>query len=184
MPRNDQDIFSMNLVQDSFNAFTDSVEEHFEFAARSLQDAFRDTAWLPESIRPKPAAPPAFHKPLHRPVRYLGSTRLWLSEHRAVTAAVVAFIGTGAFIVWRRRRANRAKRRAKRGKNGARTEMVILAGSSLSPLTTSLAHDLERRGFIVYIPTNSFGEEQAIQAEGKSDIRALTLDLTSVCAKT
>ena len=97
-----------------------------------------------------------------------------------MTAAVIAFVGTGAFIVWRRRRADRAKRRAKRAKNGARTEVVVLAGSPHSPLTRAMSLELERRGFIIYIPVNSVTEEQVVQGESRADIRALNLDITSV----
>lgn len=74
------------------------------------------------------------------------------------------------------------KRRAKRGKNGARTEVIVLASSPLSPLTMSLSLDLERRGFIVYIPVTSLPEEHSVQSEGRSDIRPLHLDVSSVRA--
>ena len=180
MPRNEHDFFNTGVIHDSFNAFTESIEEHFEFAARSLQDAFKDTPWLPEAIRPKASPPPPSPKSMNLPNGYFESSRHWISEHRAVTAAVVTFIGTGVFIVWRRRRADRAKRRAKRAKNGAKIEVIILAGSPLSPLTRSLSFDLERRGFVVYIPTSSLVEEESIQRESKKDIRALSFDLTSV----
>ena len=72
------------------------------------------------------------------------------------------------------------KRRAKRGKNGGRTEVVVLASSPHSPLTKSLSLDLERRGFIVYIPVTSLPEEHLVQSEGRSDIRPLYLDVSSV----
>ena len=168
------------MIQDSFNAFTESVEQQFELAAKSLQDAFRDSAWLPESIRPKTPPTPRFQSLPNAPLGYFASARSWVSENRAVTAAVVAFFGTGVFIVWHRRRANRAKRRAKRSKNGAKTEVVIVVGSPLAPLTRSLSLDLERRGFIVYVPTSTAAEEQLIESEAKGDIRAMNLDLTSV----
>ena len=155
MPHDGQSIFDLTVIQESFNSLTDSVEQQFDFAARSLQDAFRDSPWLPESIRPKTPPSPSFDEPLRHSLGYLERTRYWISEHRAVTAAVVAFIGTGVFIVWKHRKADRAKRRAKRSKNGSKTEVVILAGSPHSPLTKSLSLDLERRGFIVYIPTVS-----------------------------
>ena len=103
-----------------------------------------------------------------------------MSTHRALAAAILAFVGTGTFMVWRRRRAYRQKRRARRAANGARTEVVILAGSPHSPLTKSIALDLERRGFIVYIPVNSLAEEQTIHAELRADIHPLNIDVTSV----
>ena len=183
MPSNDQDMFDIGYVQDSFNALTESIEAHFESVARSLQDTFRDTPWLPDSMKPIPKPPSRMPKALRPPAGYFEASHHWISEHRAVTAAVVAFIGTGAFIVWRRRRSDRAKRRAKRANNGARTEVVVLVGSPHSPLTRSLSLDLERRGFIVYIPVSSVSEEQTIQREARADIKALSLDISSVSIK-
>lgn len=173
----------MNYVFESLGGGYDSVaegiEKHFDSVSRSLKDTFRATPWLPDSIKPRPPPPPRHQIP-SVPGGYFEASRLWISEHRAVTAAVVAFVGTGAFIVWRRRRSDRAKRRAKRAKNGSRMEVVVLAGSPHSPLTRSLSLELERRGFIVYIPVSSVSEEQIIQSESRADIRALNLDITSV----
>ena len=171
----------MNHIQDSLNALTESVEAHFEFAARSLVETFRATPWIPDYMKSTPAPPARIPKPVRPPVGYIGVSRRWVSENRAVTAALIAFIGTGAFIVWRRRRSDRAKRRAKRTKHGARTEVVILSGSPHSPLTRSVSSELERRGFIIYIPVNSVMEEQAIRRESRADIRPLNIDLASVC---
>ena len=184
----DKDVLDTNMdlhkdvdrLQDSFNAFTESIEQQFEIAAKSLQDVCRDNPWLPESLRPKTPPPSRFPDLPQVPLGIFASTRSWISEHRAVTAAVVAFFGTGAFILWRQQRADRAKRRAKRAQNGAKTELVILVGSPLSPLMRSLSLDLERRGFIVYITASSGVEERTIEQEGKEDIRALTVELTSV----
>ena len=177
----DQVIFEMSNILDSVNSFTEAIDRHFDFVGRSLKDAFRHTPWLPDSIKPKP--PPVPHKVpvVSVPLGYFEATRLWVSEHRAWTAAAVAFVGTGAFIVWRRRRDDRVKRRAGRAKNGCRTEVVVVAGSPHSPLTRSLSLDLERRGFIVYIPVSTLSEEQIIQSESRADIRPLTMDITSVC---
>ena len=114
------------------------------------------------------------------PQSYLAKVQEWLLKNRAITAAVVAFIGTGSFIIWRQRRHYRQRRRAKRAANGARTEVVVLAGSPLSPLTRTLSLDLERRGFVVYIPVSTLSEEQAIRSEMRADIHPLQLDITSV----
>ena len=180
MPSRDPDLFDMTYVRDSIDTFTESVEGHFENVARSLQDAFRQTPWLPDAVKPRPPPSSRSIPTVRPPVGYVEATRIWISEHRAVTAAVIAFVGTGVFIVWRHRRANRLKRRARRAKTGARTEVVILSGSPVSPLTSSLSLDLERRGFIVYIPVSTLSEEQIIQALSRSDIRPLSLDITSV----
>ncbi|KAL9099587.1 MAG: hypothetical protein Q9163_004931 [Psora crenata] len=179
MPNNDQDMFHITYVQESFNSLTESIEAHFESVARSLQDTFRATPWIPDSMKPAPNPPSRITRVISPPVGYFEASRNWISKHRAVAAAVVAFVGTGAFIVLRRRKLDRAKRRARRAKNGARSEVVVLAGSPHSPLTRSLSLDLERRGFIVYIPVSSLSEEQVIQGESRADIRPLSLDITS-----
>ena len=181
VPIHDQFISEISIILNSVNAFTEAVDRHFEMVGRSLKDAFRDTPWLPDSIKPKPPPVPQRVPVVAMPLGYFEATRIWVSEHRAWTAAVVAFVGTGAFIVWRRRRNDRVKRRAGRAKNGSRTEVVVLAGSPHSPLTRSLSLDLERRGFIVYIPVSTVSEEQIIQSESRADIRPLNMDITSVC---
>lgn len=179
MPSNEQDLFDVSYILSSIDAFTEGIEQHFESVSRSLKDTFRDSTWLPDSIKPLPP-PPLERRLPNVPVGYLETTRIVVSEHRAITAAVIAFLGTGAFVIWRHRRYDRAKRRAKKARNGAKTEVVVLAGSPHSPLTRSISQELERRGFIVYIPVSTISEEQLIQAEKQSDIRPLNLDITSV----
>lgn len=180
VPLYDQVTSEMSSILDSVNSFTEAIDRHFESVGRSLKDAFRDTPWLPVSIKPKPPPVPRRVPAVAIPLGYFEATRTWVSEHRAWTAAVVAFVGTGAFVVWRRRRNDRVKRRAGRAKNGSRTEIVVLAGSPHSPLTRSLSLDLERRGFIVYIPVSTLSEEQIIQSESRADIRPLNMDITSL----
>lgn len=176
----DQVTSEMSNLLNSVNGFTEAIDRHFESVGRSLKDAFRDTPWLPDSIKPAPPPVPRTVPKVAMPAGYFEATRIWVFEHRAWTAAVIAFVGTGAFIVWRRRRNDRVKRRAGRAKNGSRTEVVILAGSPHSPLTRSLSLDLERRGFIVYIPVSTVSEEQIVQSESRADIRPLNMDITSL----
>lgn len=47
-------------------------------------------------------------------------------------------------------------------------------------MTRSIAADLERRGYIVYVTVLSAEEEHLVQAEQRTDIKALWLDLTAV----
>ena len=148
-------MFDISYIFDSIDSITEAIEAHFDSVSRSLKDTFRASPWLPDSIKPRPP-PPAPRRIPSMPVGYYAASQNWVSEHRAIVAAVVAFIGTGAFIIWRRRRSDRAKRRAKRAKNGSRTEVVVLAGSPHSPLTPSLA------------------------IESRADIRPLNMDITSV----
>jgi len=176
---------SSSSVLDSIDSLAESVEAHFESVAKSIQDTLTASTWLPDAMKPK-AAPPSMRvaPSTKAPLGCFEASRVWVSEHRAITAAVVAFVGTGAFIIWRRRRSDRVKRRAKRARNGARTEVVVLAGSPHSPMARSLSLDLERRGFIVYIPVNSLLEEQLVRAESRADIKPLSLDVTSASLTT
>lgn len=177
----------LDSITNEVNRITESIDKHFKAVAStlleypvaaSIRETIQSSPWIYEQAKPNPPPPSPPQQAL--PVGYLKVAQGWVSEHRAVTAAVVAFIGTGVFIVWRQRRADRIKRRAKRAKNGSRTEVVVLAGSPHSPLTKSLSLELERRGFIVYIPVNSLSEEHVVQSEGRPDIRSLHLDVTSV----
>lgn len=179
MPSNEQSLFDISYLVDSVDFFTEGIERHFESVSRSLKDSWRESPWLPDYVKPLPPPPTALRAP-SIPPGYYEASRDWVLEHRAVTAAVITFVGTGVFVVWRRRRSDRAKRRAKKAKNGSRTEVIVLAGSPHSPLTRSLSRELERRGFIIYIPAGSLSEEQIIHSESRADIRPLTLDITSV----
>ncbi|KAL8931750.1 MAG: hypothetical protein Q9216_007086 [Gyalolechia sp. 2 TL-2023] len=155
--------------------FANSIDAVTDRISASLRSAIGESPWFPDT---KPLPPPP-SQVVATPVGYLEASSDWISRHRAVTAAVVCFLGTGAFLIWRQRRGNRVKRRAKRAKNGQRTEIVVLAGPPTAPLTRSLSLDLERRGFIVYIPVNSLWEERLIQGESKADIHPLHIDVTS-----
>jgi hypothetical protein len=74
----------------------------------------------------------------------------------------------------------RKKRRAKRAVSGARTEVVVVAGSPSEPITRSISLDLERRGFIVYIVCNTIEEEVMVQNESRPDIKPLMIDIVDV----
>ena len=54
---------------------------------------------------------------------------------------------------------------------------MVLAASPTSALTTAVALDLERRGFIVYIITSTAEDEQHVRSHSRVDIMPLTLDL-------
>ena len=57
----------------------------------------------------------------------------------------------------------------------------MIVGSPHEAITKSVANDLERRGYIVFITTVSPEEENVVQSEGREDIRSLWLDLAHVC---
>ncbi|KAK5016664.1 hypothetical protein LTR60_002300 [Cryomyces antarcticus] len=158
----------------NYNDLSDSVERHFESVAASLRDAWSTSTWLPEAARPLPPPRPA---PVAIPLSYLGKAQDWISRNRALTAAIVAFVGTGAVLVYRMRKIHGRKRRARRASNGARREIVVVAGTPNSPIAKSLSLDLERRGFIVYVVVSTAEEEQIVKDESRVDIRPLHLDI-------
>ena len=75
----------------------------------------------------------------------------------------------------------RKKRRAKKASNGARLEVVVVAGSPSEPLVRSISLDLERRGFIVYIVCNTIEEEILVGNGSRQDIKPLMIDIVDVC---
>jgi NAD(P)-dependent dehydrogenase (short-subunit alcohol dehydrogenase family) len=108
---------------------------------------------------------------------YLARLQAWVNRNRALTAALVAFFGTGGFLLWRESRKHKKKRRARRASNGARREVVVIAGSPSSPIVKSLSLDLERRGFIVYVVCTDMEEEQQVHSESRADVRPLHVDV-------
>jgi hypothetical protein len=58
---------------------------------------------------------------------FLERTQNWASRNKAITAAIIAFVGTGAIgalLLYTQAGASRQKRRARKAKNGARKEVV------------------------------------------------------------
>ena len=83
-------------------------------------------------------------------------------------------------MLYRQKRTYMKKRRAKRAANGARTEVVVIAGPPESPMVKGLMLELERRGFVVYVIVGSAQEEQKVHGNGRVDIRPLYMDITEV----
>ncbi|OJD32910.1 uncharacterized protein BKCO1_3500081 [Diplodia corticola] len=151
----------------------DATDRHFESVASSIRETLATTTWLPASARPSPPA-----RMMQRtPAGFIQRTQDWVSRNRAVTAAIIAFVGTGAIVMYQQKKSYTRKRRARRASNGARREVIVIAGPANSPITKSLSLDLERRGFIVYVVVNSPEEEQIVQNESRVDIRPLLLDI-------
>ena len=103
----------------------------------------------------------------------------WVTSHKALTVAAVAFLITGSAgaIVYVHNKQNRRKRRAKKSASGARTDVVVVAGAVANPLTSALYLDLERRGFVVYVVTNTSEDERYIRSQSRADVLPLQLDL-------
>lgn len=160
----------------------DYIEKHSNAIAADIRDAIDHAKWLPESLKPPrdPSAHHFFAAPPPPPQGVYEKAITFVSKHRTAIAVVLAFVGTTAYLVHRRRRAHARKRRAKKLPNGAKKEIVVLACSTFhDPLTRSLAVDLERRGYIVYVTVSSTEEDSLVQQEAKPDLRPLWIDLTS-----
>ncbi|KAK2765441.1 hypothetical protein FQN54_008292 [Arachnomyces sp. PD_36] len=155
----------------------DSIDRHVEYAAVHIRDNLSHQSWLPSSIRPK--RPPQRIAPPSPPKSLVDGIQNWILTNRAWSAAALAFVGTGVLLIYGNRKFNVKKRRARKAGNGARREIVVISGSPHEPMTRSIASDLERRGYIVFITVTSHEEESAVHAEGRSDIRPLFLDLTT-----
>ncbi|KAL1988067.1 hypothetical protein VTN96DRAFT_1098 [Rasamsonia emersonii] len=153
----------------------EAIDRHVDHAALVVRDAL--SRYFPDAIRPTTNEIHILRPP---PPRSLGERIYdWMVRNRAWTAAIIAFFGTGSLLVLGSKALETRKRRAKRAGNGARKEIVVVAGSPHEPMTRSIAADLERRGFIVYVTVFFEEEEHIVQSENRSDIRALHLDLTT-----
>ncbi len=98
------------------------------------------------------------------------------------TVIVLALGGATYYVV--KQKSNRKKRRAKRAGNGARLEVVVIAGNPSEPMTRSISLDLERRGYIVYIVCNTIEDEVMVQNESRPDIKPLMIDIVDVSSST
>ncbi|KAF8865278.1 DUF1776-domain-containing protein [Acephala macrosclerotiorum] len=165
-----------NDVKRYSSEVADYVDSHLEKVSNTLREALSSSKWIPESARPRPPPPPP--KPFQMPVPQsaLGQLQSWVLKHKVLTTFIVLAIGGVTYKVVRRK-VNRKKRRAKRASNGARLEVVVIAGPPSEPITRSISLDLERRGFIVYIVCNTIEEEVLVQNEARPDIKPLTIDI-------
>ncbi|EME79634.1 uncharacterized protein MYCFIDRAFT_142354, partial [Pseudocercospora fijiensis CIRAD86] len=145
-------------------------EAHFDSVASSLRHQFSNQPLqLPTRRPPPPPPPPTTYRQIER----------WLSKHKALTAAIVAFAVTGSvasYIYMRSQKLHR-KRRAGKSASGARTDIVVVAGAVANPLTTALYLELERRGFVVYVVANTAEDERYLRSQSRADLIPLPLDL-------
>lgn len=156
----------------------DFIDRRVDQAAHFLRETLSSQPWLPDVVRPTPPPPP----PLVAiaPASAVERLQGWIARHKVLTGVVVVVVGTVAYKGYQRSRSLRKTRRAKRARNGGRTEVVVIAGSATLPLTKSLALDMERRGFIVYIVCNLAEDEATVHGLSRSDIRPLPIDTTNV----
>ncbi|KAF3903681.1 hypothetical protein AA313_de0208033 [Arthrobotrys entomopaga] len=170
----------------------DQADKHFESMASTIRDKAQNTEWIPQFGRkPPPPPPPPIAIITHSGVRGVsGAVWQWLKDHKWVLGVLavaaggggglgvlaVAAVGGGVYVVKRKRQKGR-RRKALKAANGARKEVVVVHGQPHDPLVKSTAHDLERRGFIVYIAVSSHEDEQVVLSEGKADIKPLQIDI-------
>lgn len=115
----------------------------------------------------------------------------WIARHKVLAGLLAAAFASGSlwychqvrlgtfpdptahFLPSTSRLRLRPKRLAHKASNGARCEVVVVAGSPAEPLAGAVARDLARRGFIVYWTTSSPEEDAVVAGERNEDIRAL-----------
>ncbi|KJZ77492.1 hypothetical protein HIM_03216 [Hirsutella minnesotensis 3608] len=156
----------------------DFVDRNVDRAAGAVRDTLSANTWIPDAIRPSPPARPSSAAAAVA-VSRLDSIWEWVARHKVVTGAVIVVCGAVVFNGYQRSRWHKKARRAKRARNGGRTEVVVIAGSPTLPLTKSLSFDLERRGFVVFIVCNAAEDENMVHAFSRPDIRPLTIDTTN-----
>jgi len=158
------------------------IDGHVDKLAHTIRDQLSNTSWLPDAIRPSPPPPPpsSFSAGVLVPSSMYERVQVWVSRHRVLTGFLVLTTGVVVYRSYRRSRFCRKTRKARRLRNGGRSEVVVIAGSPTLPLTRSLALDMERKGFIVYIVCNSMDDELLVQNLARPDIRPLTIDITDV----
>ncbi|KAG5922833.1 hypothetical protein E4U53_003650 [Claviceps sorghi] len=157
------------------NDVAEYIDQNVDRAAGMVRETLSQVKWLPDYVKPSPPARPV--------VAMVTMTRLermqdWVSRHKILTGIIIVTCGTVIFKGYQTTRSLKKTRRAKRAKNGGRSEVVVIAGSPTLPLTKSLSLDMERRGFIVYIVCNAKEEQDLVHALSRPDIKPLSLDTT------
>jgi hypothetical protein len=157
------------------------VDRHLEHVANTLREALSSSKWIPEAARPNPPPPPprTFVETVSSSSSIYTQIHGWVTQNKVLTTFIVIALGGATYHVIRRK-TSRRKRRAKRAGNGARLEVVVIAGPPSEAITRSISLDLERRGFIVYIVCNTIEEELLVQNESRPDIKPLMIDIVDV----
>ncbi|KAK4227254.1 hypothetical protein QBC38DRAFT_443937 [Podospora fimiseda] len=164
-----------NEIQKYACEVAEFVNGSVDQVAGVIREVLATAEWVPEQFRPPPPPPPAI---ITVPVGALERFQNWIGRHKILTAFVLLTTGTVAYKTYQTSVSIRKKRRARRSRTGGRVEVVVVAGSPALPLTRSLALDLERKGFIVFVVCNTHDEELMVQNLSRPDIRPLGIDIT------
>lgn len=159
----------------------DYIERRTNLLAGEIRDAIDNASWIPESLKPphQPTSSFSIRAPPPPQAWYHKAISI-ATTYQTTIAVVVAFASTTAYLAHRRRRAHARKRRVKRLPNGSKKEIVVLVCPSLNdPLTRSLALDLERRGYVVYVTVGTTEEDSLVQREARPDLRSLWFDVSA-----
>ncbi|KAK6510130.1 hypothetical protein TWF481_004844 [Arthrobotrys musiformis] len=178
MSTTDPFVLAWNSIKYHSANMMDQADKHFDSIATTIRQKANDSSsWIPQlpSLKtPPPPPPPAPVVVVGKKVG--GGVWRWVGENKwIVMGFAVVVLGGGVWVV--RKRGQRRRRKALKAGNGARKEVVVIHGQPHDPIVKSTAHDLERRGFIVYIAVSSHEDEQAVLAEGKADIKPLQIDI-------
>ncbi|TQV98495.1 hypothetical protein V2A60_007769 [Cordyceps javanica] len=181
MPVDEQQFIDLlGKIPVQFRQYTNNAADFIDRSVDRAADVVRDTlssqTWIPDSVRPAP--------PVKVPVAVVSMSTWeqaqdWVSKHKILTGVVVVVCGTVIFKGYQKSKSMRKTRRAKRARNGGRTEVVVIAGSPTLPLTKSLSLDMERRGFIVYVVCDAPEDERTVQSYARQDISPLKIDTTN-----
>ena len=153
------------------------VDKAVDDAAGHVRDALATAPWIPENMRPSCPPPPAVEV---IQVSALERMQNWVARNKILSIVFVAGVAYVSYRTVRQGKLLRKTRRAKRARNGGRLEVIVIAGSPTLPLTKSLALDMERKGFIVYIVCNSIEDDALVQNMSRPDIKPLGIDITDV----
>lgn len=160
------------------------MDKYIDVAAVQVRDSLSSTTWLPDAVRARlpasPVAPPPIIITNQSTIERLQD---WFARNKILVTVVVVAASYGTYKTIKYTKSSRKTRRAKRAPNGARLEVVVIAGSPSLPLTRSLSLQMERKGFIVYVVCSSIDEEVLVQSLSRPDIKPLGIDITDVSRK-
>ncbi|KAM0459844.1 hypothetical protein ACHAPV_000094 [Trichoderma viride] len=170
----------LSSISGHFRRVTDNAAEFIDKGVDKASEAVRErlatVEWLPDIVKPFPPPKPEV---IVVPLSSIEKLQNWFSRNKYLIGTAVVITSVVAYKGYQQNKYVRKVRRAKRSKNGGRSEVIVIAGSPRLPLTKTLALDMERRGFIVFIVCNATEDEAAVKSFSRPDIMPLTIDTTN-----